>query len=211
MVEKSPSTAYNLYQDGKLDTVILSAQAAKNLQKQAGYVIRKNNGTTYMQFNTKLAKFKSTKLRQAVSMALDRKALANTLGGGFTGATTFTAADMTKVDGQDFTQLAQDKTTKQITSYHMTLAQKTFKEALKDLQLKKLSFTLLMADDDSSKAIGEYIQSALETAFGKQVSVKVQSLPTTSPSLPRWTAAILKPASAAGMLTSLTRFHSWTA
>lgn len=76
MVEKSPSTAYNLYQDGKLDTVILSAQAAKNLQKQAGYMIRKNNGTTYMQFNTKLAKFKSTKLRQAVSMALDRKALA---------------------------------------------------------------------------------------------------------------------------------------
>lgn len=68
MVEKSPSTAYNLYQDGKLDTAILSAQAAKNLQKQAGYVIRKNNGTTYMQFNTKLAKFKSTKLRQAVSM-----------------------------------------------------------------------------------------------------------------------------------------------
>lgn len=71
---------------GKLDTAILSAQAAKNLQKQAGYVIRKNNGTTYMQFNTKLAKFKSTKLRQAVSMALDRKALAKTLGGGFTGA-----------------------------------------------------------------------------------------------------------------------------
>lgn len=159
MVEKSPSTAYNLYQDGKLDTAILSAQAAKNLQKQAGYVIRKNNGTTYMQFNTKLAKFKSTKLRQAVSMALDRKALAKTLGGGFTGATTFTAADMTKVDGQDFIQLAQDKTTKQITSYHKTLAQKTFKEALKDLQLKKLSFTLLTADDDSSKAIGEYIQS----------------------------------------------------
>lgn len=180
MVEKSPSTAYNLYQDGKLDTAILSAQAAKNLQKQAGYVIRKNNGTTYMQFNTKLAKFKSTKLRQAVSMALDRKALAKTLGGGFTGATTFTAADMTKVDGQDFTQLAQDKTTKQITSYHKTLAQKTFKEALKDLQLKKLSFTLLTADDDSSKAIGEYIQSALETAFGNQVSVKVQSLPTKS-------------------------------
>ena len=46
-------------------------------------------------------------------MALDRKALAKTLGGGFTVATTFPAADMTKVDGQDFTQLAQDKTTKQ--------------------------------------------------------------------------------------------------
>ncbi|MGZ1180136.1 hypothetical protein ACXO21_06840 [Lactobacillus delbrueckii subsp. bulgaricus] len=78
------------------------------------------------------------------------------------------------------------------------------------MQLKKLSFTLLTADDDSSKAIGEYIQSALETAFGKQVSAKVQSLPTKSQFAKR-TAAILKPASAAGMLTSLTRFHSWTA
>lgn len=39
---------------------------------------------------------------------------------------------------------------------------------------------MLTADDDSSKAIGEYIQSALETAFGKQISVKVQSLPTKS-------------------------------
>ncbi|WP_201330288.1 peptide ABC transporter substrate-binding protein [Lactobacillus nasalidis] len=179
-VEKSPSTAYNLYQDGKLDTAILSSQASKNLQKQAGYVIRKNNSTTYMQFNTKLAKFKSSKLRQAVSMALNRQALAKTLGGGFTGAVTFTAADMTKVNGQDFTDLAQSKTSKQVTSYHKKLAQKTFKEALKDLKLQKLSFTLLTADDDSSKAIGEYIQSALETAFGKQISVKVQSLPTKS-------------------------------
>lgn len=40
-VQKSLSTAYNLYQAGKLDETILDAQASKQLTKSKGYTIRK--------------------------------------------------------------------------------------------------------------------------------------------------------------------------
>lgn len=143
-VEKSPSTAYYLYQDGKLDTASLSSQASKNLQKSPDYVVRKTNGTTYFQFNLKMKKFQSTKMRQA-SMALDRNALAKTLGGGYTGSKNFTAAGMTKVGDKDFTDLSQTKESLLVTGHHKQLAQSYFKERLKELGLKKLSFTVITA------------------------------------------------------------------
>lgn len=144
-VEKSPSTAYYLYQDGKLDTASLSSQASKNLQKSPDYVVRKTNGTTYFQFNLKMKKFQSTKMRQAISMALDRNALAKTLGGGYTGSKNFTAAGMTKVGDKDFTDLSQTKESLLVTGHHKQLAQSYFKERLKELGLKKLSFTVITA------------------------------------------------------------------
>ncbi|WP_240397232.1 peptide ABC transporter substrate-binding protein, partial [Lactobacillus crispatus] len=144
-VEKSPSTAYYLYQDGKLDTASLSSQASKNLQKSPDYVVRKTNGTTYFQFNLKMKKFQSTKMRQAISMALDRNVLAKTLGGGYTGSKNFTAAGMTKVGDKDFTDLSQTKESLLVTGHHKQLAQSYFKERLKELGLKKLSFTVITA------------------------------------------------------------------
>lgn len=138
-MEKSPSTAYNLYQDGKLDTASLSSQASKNLQKSPDYVVRKTNGTTYFQFNLKMKKFQSTKMRQAISMDLDRNTLAKTLGGGYTGSKNFTAA------GKDFTDLSQTKESLLVTGHHKQLAQSYFKEGLKELGLKKLSFTVITA------------------------------------------------------------------
>ena len=222
-VEKSPSTAYNLYQDGKLDTASLSSQASKNLQKSPEYVVRKANGTTYFQFNLKQKKFQSTKMRQAISMALDRDALAKTLGGGYTGSKNFTAAGMTKVNGKDFTDLSQTKESLLVTGHHKKLAQSYFKEGLKELGLKKLSFTVITADDDTSKSIGEYFQSAMESTFGKQVDVKVQSLPTKSQfakmdsgnfdaTISGWNADFADPISFLDCMTSTNGYNSgkWT-
>ena len=38
-VQKTPSTAYNLYQSNKLDATVLDAQQTKNLKHNAGYTV----------------------------------------------------------------------------------------------------------------------------------------------------------------------------
>ena len=103
-VQKSPSTAYNLYQAGKLDGTILDVQASKQLTKSKGYTIRKVANTQYLQFNLKkYSKFKSTNLRRGISMAINRSSLSKTLGATYKAATmTLTSSGLTTVNGEDF-------------------------------------------------------------------------------------------------------------
>ncbi|MCT2876870.1 peptide ABC transporter substrate-binding protein [Lactobacillus delbrueckii] len=162
-VQKSLSTAYNLYQAGKLDETILDAQASKQLTKSKGYTIRKVANTQYLQFNLKkYSKFKSTNLRRGISMAINRSSLSKTLGATYKAATTFTSSGLTTVNGEDFTKLAKQY----------------FEKGLKEEGLSKLSFTLLASGDDTSKKLAEFVQSQLETAFGDKITVKVQSIPS---------------------------------
>lgn len=111
-------------------------------------------------------------------MAINRADLTSSLGASYKAATTFTSSGLTTVNGQDFTKLAANATTKKYTSYNNKLANEYFAKGLKEVGLKKLSFTLLSTDDDTSKKLAEFVQSQLETNLGSKISVKVQSIPT---------------------------------
>ena len=74
-VQKTPSTAYNLYQSNKLDATILDSQQTKNLKHQKGYTLRDTAATFYLQFNQKKKIFQNADLRRAISMSINRKAL----------------------------------------------------------------------------------------------------------------------------------------
>lgn len=193
-VQKSLSTAYNLYQAGKLDETILDAQASKQLTKSKGYTIRKVANTQYLQFNLKkYSKFKSTNLRRGISMAINRSSLSKTLGATYKAATTFTSSGLTTVNGEDFIKLAKQY----------------FEKGLKEEGLSKLSFTLLASDDDTSKKLAEFVQSQLETAFGDKTTVKVQSIPSKT-KLNRVLAGNFDAPCPAGSPTTLIRSPSWT-
>ena len=62
--------------------------------------------TQYLQLNMQRnPDFKNEKLRRAFSMAINRNNLTNTIGGANQPATTFSAEDMVKVNGKDYTHL----------------------------------------------------------------------------------------------------------
>ena len=89
-VQKTPATDCNLYQSGKLDATFLDAQATKSLKGKTGYTQRKMSTTQYLAYNLKKhPEFRNKNLRLAISMAINRKELASTLGGAATPATTF--------------------------------------------------------------------------------------------------------------------------
>lgn len=137
-VQKTPSTAYNEYQSGKLDAAVLNAQGTKQLKNQKGYTIRKMASTQYLQLNMQRnPDFKNEKLRRAFSMAINRNNLANTIGGANQPATTFSAEDMVKVNGKDYTNLVKNNKTKNVMSYNPSNANKVYQQALNELGEKE--------------------------------------------------------------------------
>ena len=175
-VQKTPSTDYNLYQSGKLDAAFLDAQATKSLKGKTGYTQRKMSTTQYLSYNIKKhPEFKNKNLRLAISMAINRKELASTLGGAATPATTFDPEGMTTVNGKDYTDTVKNAATEKATTYNVTEAKKLYKQALKETGKKKISFTLLGDDDDTAKKAAEFVQSQLENNLG--IDVQVQSIP----------------------------------
>lgn len=179
-VQKTPSTDYNLYQSGKLDAALLSAQGSKQLKNQRGYTVRQSSSTIYLQLNQQKVKaFRNVKVRQAISMAIDRKQLANTIGGANKPATTLSAEDMTKVHGKDYTDLVRNSATNRVMTYNPKEANRLFKQGMKEAGVSKLSVAILCYDDDASKRGAEFVQSQLEENL-KGITVRVNSIPKQS-------------------------------
>lgn len=176
-VQKTPSTDYNLYQSGKLDAALLSPQGSKQLKNQKGYTLRQSSSTIYLELNQgKNNGLKNTDLRRAISMAIDRKGLADAVGGANKPATTLSAEGMTQVDGKDYTDLVKNDDTKKELTYNPKQAKALFKKALKELGKSNLTYTILAYDDDASKKGAEFIQSSLEDNL-KGLNIKVSSIP----------------------------------
>ncbi len=175
-VQKTPSTDYNLYQSGKLDAALLVPQATKQLKHQSGYTIRPASSTQYLQLNEKNRLFKNADFRRALSLSINRKALASSVGGANKPVTTFSPANMTEFNGKDYTALVKTAETDKVMTYNPALAKNYWKKAQKALGQSKVNFTLLTYDDDDAKKAGEYLQSTIESNL-KGVSVKVNSLP----------------------------------
>lgn len=175
-VQKTPATDYNLYQSGKLDAAFLDAQATKSLKGKTDYTQRKMFTTQYLAYNLKKhPEFKNKNLRLAISMAINRKELASTLGGAANPATTFDPEGMTTVNGKDYTDTVKNAATEKAATYNVKEAKKLYKQALKETGKKKISFTLLGDDDDTAKKASEFVQSQLEDNLG--IDVQVQSIP----------------------------------
>ncbi len=175
-VQKTPSTDYNLYQSGKLDAALLGPQASKELKNQKGYTLRKTASTIYLEMNQKKAPFNNENFRKALSLAINRKELANSVGGAAEPADTLSPENMTEVKGKDYTNLVRGTATKQFNTYNKKQAQAYWKKAQKELGKKSVSFSILTYDDDASKKGGEFLQSSIESAL-KGVNVRVQSIP----------------------------------
>ncbi|CAJ1224826.1 peptide ABC transporter substrate-binding protein [Lactiplantibacillus xiangfangensis] len=162
-VVKSTTTAFNLFQSGKLDAAVLSGQQVKNEKNNSKLVIRKSSRLNYLEFNQKKVKaLANTKLRQAMSLTLDRKQLVNdVLGDGSVTPKGFATSGLAKdpTTGKDF---ATENTVADSVTQDNAKAKKLWQEGLKEVGKKSLTVTLTHDDTDQMKAISEYVQGQLE-------------------------------------------------
>lgn len=178
-VAKSPSTAYNLFQSGKLDLISLVGEQAKQLGKSKDAVERPLAATEYLQYNQRKGVFKNRNLRLAFSLALNRSQLINkVMQNGSTVSKGFVPADFAKnpKTGEDF---AKEAFVPGTVDHDAAKAKQYYKKALSQLGKKHLTIKLLSADDDQTKAVIEFIQSELqETLPG--LKVESNSIPFAS-------------------------------
>ncbi|OAD63820.1 peptide ABC transporter substrate-binding protein [Pediococcus parvulus] len=178
-VAKSPSTAYNLFQSGKLDLISLVGEQAKQLGKSKDAVKRPLAATEYLQYNQRKGVFKNRNLRLAFSLALNRSQLINkVMQNGSIVSKGFVPADFAKnpKTGEDFAKEAYVPGT---VDHDATKAKQYYKKALSQLGKKNLTIKLLSADDDQTKDVIEFIQSELqETLPG--LKVELSSIPFAS-------------------------------
>ncbi|MBA1434006.1 peptide ABC transporter substrate-binding protein [Bombilactobacillus bombi] len=176
-VIKDASTSLNLYQANKLDRALITGDTSKQMKGSKGYGIQKQNSTFYIQMNQqKDTIFKNQKVRQALSLAINREQLTKkVLGNGTTPAHSFTPSNMSfdpQNKSKDFTSETA-KTGKANATYDLAKAKKLWKEGLAETGNtgKKFNFVLLGDDTDIAKQQNEYLQNQLEKLPGMKVTL----------------------------------------
>ena len=173
-VNKSNSTAYNLYQSGKLDATSLSAEQAKQLKGQSGYTVRQAASTFYFQYNQTKPEYQNKKIRQAISMVIDRKEFVNkVLGNGSIPSKGLVSTGLATRNGKDF---ADASYVKDGATVNFAKAKKLWAEGLKEIGKDSLTFGLLSDDTDGAKKTTEFIQSAIESNL-KGAKVECANVP----------------------------------
>lgn len=118
--------------------------------------------------------FKNQKLRQAMSLAINRQQLTKkVLGNGTSAASSATASNMTfnpTNKKQDFVA-ATAQTGKANTKYDLAKAKELWRQGLAETGQKKIKFDLLGDDTDIAKQQSEFLQNQLEKLPGLKVNL----------------------------------------
>ena len=166
-VVKDANTGLNLYDANRINRYEkLGRDTARQVSSYKTFSMDKQTANFYLELNQKKYKFfRNAKIRQAISMSINREQLTNNVLGK-TGGIEHTIVPVgmsynptTKVD---FTKEKMLQSSNQYTEYNPKEATKLWKEGIKETGQKNLSFTLLGDDTDNSKKQNEYLQGQME-------------------------------------------------
>jgi oligopeptide transport system substrate-binding protein len=162
-VVKDPQTAMNLYQSKKLDIAQLTGEQAAQAKSNADFKGRKQTSTFYLELNEqKDPIFKNTKVRQAISMAINRKEyIKKVLNDSSIAAKNVTPEGLFTKDGKDFSETAAKAESSTVT-YNPSKAKELWTEGLKETGQTAPKLELLTDDTTNAKRSAEYFQSTLQ-------------------------------------------------
>ncbi|MQS75239.1 peptide ABC transporter substrate-binding protein [Companilactobacillus halodurans] len=166
-VVKDANTGLNLYDANRINRLEkLSGDTARQVSNYKTFSLDKQTGNFYLEFNQKKYKFfRNAKIRQAISMAINRKQLTNNvLGktGGIEHTIVPVGMSYNPKTNVDFTKEKTLQSSSKYTEYNPKEAKKLWKEGIKETGQKNLNFTLLGDDTDGSKKQNEFLQGQLE-------------------------------------------------
>ena len=104
LLMEDPNAAFSAYESGDAYMIkSIPTQEITTLQKRADYHLDPQLGTYYIDLNNTLDEFKDPKVRKALSLALDRKYISETITANtYTPATGFVSAGVTDWDGKEW-------------------------------------------------------------------------------------------------------------
>ncbi|MBT8905188.1 peptide ABC transporter substrate-binding protein [Lactobacillus delbrueckii subsp. bulgaricus] len=177
-ISETSSTAYNLYQAGKLDETYLTGEQVKANKGKSTFYDQPASAIQRLELNRKKVKaFNNFNIRRALSLAIDRESLAKVLSDGSVAAKGFVPSGMgnNPTTGEAFYKEAY---VKEAVSYNLKEAKKYLAKGYKELGIKSLNLNLTVSDTDSAKQVGEFLQSKLGELPGVKITVTI--LPYTT-------------------------------
>ncbi|MEK3917426.1 ABC transporter substrate-binding protein [Paenibacillus sp. FSL H7-0331] len=173
-VVKDPNTSLNMFDTNQVDLTELKGDQFQMFQGKPELTLKKEFVSAYVMLqNKKVPAFANVKVREALGMGIDRKALNDVVLGGSsipsTGLVPGTVLDGNKTE---FRKVAGDTEPK----FDATKAKELLAEGLEELNLTALpKFKLTSDDTETSKKTIEFIQAQWKQNLG--VDVTGESLP----------------------------------
>lgn len=172
-VVKESATAANLFDSKQIDYAVLGDN---NLQRYTGKKVLHQETTPtigYVSINNKRTLTKNRHLRLALAQAFNKKSLTkNVLKDGSVPLNGLIPANFAdSPTGKDYRQ-----STGQLLAYSPKKAQVNWKLAQKELNKKKVTLELLVADTPQAKNVGEFLQGQVEKHL-PGVTITIKSIP----------------------------------
>ena len=168
-----PNASVNAFKNGEIDSTNISIEQAKEFKNDKRKLLTKDGSVWYMTYNMKNKVLANKKIRQALSLAVDReKLITDVLDNTGETAYTYTTKGV-GINGisKDFSEEAG----KIFPAYNPQKAKQLLAEGLKELGLQKLpDLTMIFNDSGNNKVISEYIQESLRTNLG--VNLKIEGM-----------------------------------
>lgn len=164
------NTAWQMYQNGDLDLAYplpQEVQAQLNAEKSPEYVVGDDLATYFYCFNTTKKPFSNVKVRKALAMAINRKALVeNVAQGGQRAAFGFTPPGIPDVKGD------YQENTGNLFKEDVAEAKKLLAEGLAEEGIDKLSFTITYNTSEGHKKIAEAVQEMWRKNLGVEAKLE---------------------------------------
>ncbi|MFC6323215.1 peptide ABC transporter substrate-binding protein [Companilactobacillus baiquanensis] len=177
-VVKDANTGLNLYDTNRINRLQqISGDTARQVSNYKTFSVSQTASNYYLELNQKKYKFfRNKKIRQAISMSIDRQQLTdNILGktGGIEDTLVPEKMSYNPKTGTDFTKEKTLDSVNKYSEYNPKLAKKLWKEGIKETGQKDLNFTILGDDTDAAKKQDEFIQGQLmDNLPGLKVSLQ---------------------------------------
>ncbi|MCV3315811.1 peptide ABC transporter substrate-binding protein [Pediococcus ethanolidurans] len=173
-VVKDTETGLNQFQGKQVDQTAISGTQVANLKNSKSFFLGREARNAYLEYNYKKIKaFRNLNIRQAMSLAINRKQLVTkVLADGSTtpkGFVTDGLASNPKT-GEDFAKEAYNGGTGVI--YNLKEAKKLWAKGLKQEGKKSVTYTLMSDDTDLGKKTTEFLQTQLEKLPGLKINVE---------------------------------------
>ncbi|MCT4397869.1 peptide ABC transporter substrate-binding protein [Pediococcus ethanolidurans] len=173
-VVKDTETGLNQFQGKQVDQTAISGTQVANLKNSKSFFLGREARNAYLEYNYKKIKaFRNLNIRQAMSLAINRKQLVTkVLADGSTtpkGFVTDGLASNPKT-GEDFAKEAYNGGTG--VTYNLKEAKKLWAKGLKQEGKKSVTYTLMSDDTDLGKKTTEFLQTQLEKLPGLKINVE---------------------------------------
>ena len=170
MVLVADSTAeLNAFNNGEIELIRLTAEQYKRYEKDPRVNVFRNNSVWYLEYNMENKFMANKKIRQALTLAVDKEEMANTIVKG-TGEAAYGIVP-TGFPGESKT--FREENGDSYPKYNLEEAKRLYKEGLAELGVTELpELSLIINEAGNNKKIAEYVQEKIRTNMGANIRIE---------------------------------------